>query len=110
MNDKWYAMNSLELAQLVEFGEAEGCADMQLAAAASFGTRVERIDSAIALMAPEIPIMLFNRIVGLGLREPVTEAILDDVVATYREAGVTRVESADVVLAERNDIDPDGVC
>ena len=49
-------MNSLELAQLVEFGEAKACADMQLAAAASLGTRVERIGLAIALVASQIPI------------------------------------------------------
>ena len=40
MNDTSFTTNSLELAQLVEFGEAEACADMQLAAAASLGTRV----------------------------------------------------------------------
>ena len=51
MNDTSFTTNSLELAQLVEFGEAEACADMQLAAAASLGTRVERIGSAIALVA-----------------------------------------------------------
>ena len=34
--------------------------------------------------------MLFNRVVGLGLREPATEAMLDDLVALYREAGVTK--------------------
>lgn len=90
MNDTSYAMNSLELAQLVEFGEAEACADMQLAAAASLATRVERIGSAIALAASQIPIVLFNRVVGLGLHEPATEAMLDDVVAMYREAGVTK--------------------
>lgn len=83
-------MNNPELAQLVEFGEGEACADMQLAAAAALGTRVERIGSAIALVASQIPIMLFNRVVGLGLREPATEAMLDDLVALYREAGVTK--------------------
>ena len=90
MNDTSFTTNSLELAQLVEFGEAEACADMQLAAAASLGTRVERIGSAVALLASQIPIMLFNRVIGLGLREPATEAMLDDVIAMYREAGVTR--------------------
>ena len=90
MNDTSFTTNSLELAQLVEFGEAEACADMQVAAAVSLGTRVERIGSAIALVASQIPIMLFNRVIGLGLREPATEAMLDNVVAIYREAGVTR--------------------
>ena len=60
MNDTSFTTNSLELAQLVEFGEAEACADMQLAAATSLGTRVERIGSAIALLASQIPIMLFQ--------------------------------------------------
>jgi hypothetical protein len=90
MNETSFTTNSPELAQLVEFGEAEACADMLLAAAASLGTRVVHIGSAIALVASQIPIMLFNRVVGLGLREPATEAMLDDVVAMYREAGVTR--------------------
>lgn len=40
------AIESLELAWLVELGEGEACADMLRAAAPFLGTRVERIGAA----------------------------------------------------------------
>lgn len=81
-----------EVAQLAEFGEAEAYADLWLAApadfAATYGLHLERLGSAIAIMMKAMDIILFNRVIGLGLREPATETMLDDIVAWYRSAGI----------------------
>ncbi|MDX1520117.1 MAG: GNAT family N-acetyltransferase [Anaerolineae bacterium] len=81
-----------EIARLVELGEAEAYAEMFLAApagvAADFGIRVERVGSAIALITKKMDIMLFNRVIGLGITEPATEAMVDEIVALYYRAGI----------------------
>lgn len=81
-----------EIAQLVEFGEGEAWAEMFLSApadvAAKFGTRVERVGSAIVLITEKMDIMLFNRVIGLGAMEPATEAMLDAIVKLYRNADI----------------------
>jgi hypothetical protein len=81
-----------DVAQLVEFGEGEACADMFLAAPADFaagmGLRVERVGSAIALITAKMDIMLFNRVLGLGVMEPATEVMVDDIVTLYDRAGI----------------------
>jgi hypothetical protein len=81
-----------DVAQLVEFGEGEACADMFLAAPADFaagmGLRVERVGSAIALITAKMDIMLFNRVIGLGVIEPATEAMVDDIATLYHQAGL----------------------
>lgn len=81
-------MDPTQLAELVEFGEAEAYADMFAAAPLEWGLHVERWGSVIALVAPPIDVMLFNRVLGLGLREPASEAQLDELVALYRQASV----------------------
>jgi hypothetical protein len=79
-------------AQLVEVGEGEAWAGMFLSAPADFaagmGMRVERIGSAIALITKKMDIMLLNRVIGLGVMEPATEVMVDDIVALYRQAGI----------------------
>jgi hypothetical protein len=81
-----------EVAHLVEIGEGEAWAEMFLSApadvAANFGLRVERVGSAIALITDKLDIMLFNRVIGLGVMEPTTESMVDDIVQLYRNAGI----------------------
>ena len=81
-------MDSTQLAELVEFGEAEAYADMFAAAPADWGLCVERLGSAIALVAPPINTMLFNRVLGLGVIEPASEIHLMEAIALYRQADV----------------------
>jgi hypothetical protein len=76
-----------ELALLVEFGEAEAYADFFLHAPAHLGMRVERIAGAIVLIAPRMPMILMNRVIGLGLVEPATEAMIDNLLSLYRNSG-----------------------
>ncbi len=77
-----------QLARLVEFGEAQAYADMFRHAPPGLRLRVEPFGAAIALLAPDVPILLFNRVIGLGLDEPAAEATLDAAVELYRRAGI----------------------
>jgi len=81
-----------DVARIVELGEAEAYADFYHSAPADFaarqGVRVERIGSAIAILMPGLDAMLFNRVMGLGVREPATATRVDDVVAMYQRAGI----------------------
>jgi hypothetical protein len=84
---------SLEaMARIIEFGEAEAYADVWRAApadfAASHGLRLEQIGSAVAITMQAVDIILMNRVVGLGLKEPATEWMVDDIVVRYRSAGI----------------------
>lgn len=85
-------MTPKEVAYTVEFGEAEAYADMYQAAPMEFasqvGLRTHRVGSAIVLTMATADILLFNRVLGLGLKEPATEAIMDDIIAHYQGAGV----------------------
>ena len=75
------------LAELVEFGEADAYEDLFRHAPPDLGLSVMRSGGAVLLIAPSLPIILFNRVIGLGLREPATEAALDEILAHYRAAG-----------------------
>lgn len=77
-----------DIARIVEFGEAEAYADMFAAALPELGCKIARIGSAVALVAPALPIILFNRVMGLGLNEPATESMLADIARLYAEANV----------------------
>ena len=58
--------------------------------AANSGLHVERIAGATLLLAPGMPDVMFNRVIGLGTFEPATEAVMDAVVERYRAAGVAQ--------------------
>jgi len=81
-----------EIAQIGEFAEAAFGADLVHAAppalAAELGLGVEQISSAVALVARAVDYVLFNRVVGLGLREPATAAMVDQIANLYQAAGV----------------------
>lgn len=66
------------IADLVEHTEAAAYADLFRAAPPSFGLEVLEADGVTALMAPGIDILLFNRVIGLGVGR---EAWLDQVKA-----------------------------
>lgn len=82
----------LELAQVEEFGEAEAYADMIRAAppdvAKQLGLGVRRFESAWALTFEAADMMLFNRVMGLGLREAATPEMLADITRYYKERGL----------------------
>ena len=77
-----------ELAQLVEFTEASAYADMFRAAPHAFGLQVEESDECTALFAPTVDILLFNRVMGLGLRTPASHGVIESIIERYSESGV----------------------
>ncbi len=80
-------MHAQQLAELVEFGEAEAYASFFAAAPPDWNISVQRLAGAVCLFAPDLPVMLFNRAIGLGVREPASERALDEVLAQYRQSG-----------------------
>ena len=77
-------LSAPEIARVVELGEAEAYADMFEAAPRELGTRVERVGGAVALVARNVPVVLFNRVIGLGILEPVTPDVLTDIHGLYQ--------------------------
>lgn len=81
-------MTSLELAQLVEFTEAAACVEMFRAAPATFDVHVEQSSDYIAFFAPDIDILLFNRVMGVGLTAQPSQGMIQSLVQHYRATGV----------------------
>lgn len=80
--------NAHALADLVEFGEANAFADMFAASPADEGQRIVNISGAALLIAPTMPVILFNRVLGLGLRAPIDDDAVQHIAGVYRDAGV----------------------
>jgi len=84
-------MSPREEAVLADRAEACAYADLFDAAPAAskslLGLRVERFAGATALVAPRLPTTMFNRVIGLGLDEPVTPAHIERLRVLYRDAG-----------------------
>jgi hypothetical protein len=80
------------MVQTIELVEGQALSDMAEAiapdAALEYDLHVERIGSAVALAMRRVDVPMFNRVVGLGVNEPVTDATLDAVDAVYRGANV----------------------
>lgn len=85
-------MTAQDIAEMVEFVEGHAIAEMAQAmapeVAARYDVHLQWIGSAVALALRRVDVPMFNRVVGLGLREPVTNAILDAVVDLYHGARV----------------------
>jgi hypothetical protein len=60
------------------------------AIATRYGAAAETAEGALLLLLPRVDVLMFNRVVGLGLEKPVSEAQLDGIVARYRAAGSSR--------------------
>ncbi len=85
------AATGVQLADAIEaaaYRELFAAAPAELAAALRIATR--EIAGATLLMAPAIPDAFFNRVIGLGVHEPPTEAALDTAIAAYRASGAAQ--------------------
>jgi hypothetical protein len=84
-------MTPEQIAALNEFGEADAQADYFLCAPAefvrTFRLEAKQIGSTWVSMIPEFDHPLYNRILGLGVGEPANEAMLDEAIAIFRNAG-----------------------
>jgi hypothetical protein len=56
--------------------------------AKSYGAELVREGGAVAVLLPGADTLFFNRVLGLGVFEPASRALVRDIVARYRDAGV----------------------
>ncbi|HMN27755.1 MAG TPA: GNAT family N-acetyltransferase [Caldilineaceae bacterium] len=84
------ALSLAEIAELVEANEANrfrttlACAPPEFAA--QYGLSQHEIGGATAFCIEKLPSPVFNRVIGLGLRQPATEAMIDALIAFYERA------------------------
>jgi ribosomal protein S18 acetylase RimI-like enzyme len=87
-------VNASELAHTIESIEAEAWLDWIAAAppalVQSHGIETLRVAGAVAGMAPGTDVLMYNRVVGLGIVEPATHADVDALISAYTGAGVQR--------------------
>lgn len=75
--------------RLADALEASASRDLCAAAPPDLGVSAAQIAGATLVLAPKIPATYFNRVIGLGLERPATEADVDVIAAAYLGAGVT---------------------
>ncbi len=80
--------SKLELSRILELTEGAAHADMFRAAPPEYGFEVEQTEDYVARFAPSMDVMMFNRVVGLGLNSPATRATVERLVQKYRDKGV----------------------
>jgi hypothetical protein len=84
--------SSIDIVQLVEFGEAYAWADHFFAAPDEFksylGLQVEDLGSAVVLVMSGLEEPFINRLIGLGINEPATERMLDDLLSYLQWAEI----------------------
>jgi hypothetical protein len=81
------ATDNLELTRQAERIELAAFVDMYQTAPPAAGARVERIADATLLIAPGLPLGLFNRAIGLGLSQPVSRDDISAIVDRFETAG-----------------------
>ena len=78
-----------ELAAVVELTEGAAYADLFRAAPAEWGCVAEETSCGWLLMAPPLDMLLFNRIVGCGVREPAPPTQLREFIDRFRARGLS---------------------
>src|SRR5690242_8927285 len=85
-------MSPDEITALVELTEGDAYEAILLASppdvAEELGIRVARFGAARARLVESVNITLLNAVVGLGVGEPATEEMLDEIIDFYRPHGV----------------------
>ena len=76
------------LAAIVELTEGAAYADLLHAAPPQWGCVAEETSCGWLLMAPPLDMLLFNRIVGCGIREPARASTLQELLGRFRARGL----------------------
>lgn len=83
---------SSQFAAQIENAEVPAWLDMYDALPADFANqfqlKIVQLQNVVLTLCPTIPFVHFNAVKNVGMGEPATEALLDDICATYREAGI----------------------
>lgn len=84
-------MTPEEISRMVEYAEADAWADFFLAAPEDFraehGLQIERAFGSTILFSQSFDDSFFNRVLGLGLSEPLYEGLIDDLMSYYLHQG-----------------------
>jgi hypothetical protein len=87
-------MLSPDINEILEFAEANAQADLIKALpvdlAAELGMQFQRIGSATAFAATRVNIVMFNRVIGLGIRESLTQPVVDSAVEYMRQHAASK--------------------
>ena len=82
-------MIGMEQARAIERVEVQAWRDLFAGApplaASALGLACRELGGAYALSAPTLDTLMFNRVVGLGMSRPATDALLDAIIAHYGE-------------------------
>lgn len=85
------ALTPAEIARIAEFSEGDAMVDMYAAlspeVAGGLGAGLEQRGGAVVMIMREVPYMLFNRVIGLGVKEPATAALLDETLGLFAAQG-----------------------
>src|SRR5436309_12013204 len=83
-----------EIARRLESSEAQAAEDRYHFAppelVSSLGLQMLREGGAVTLLASRVDILVFNRLVGLGIHEPASEALIDRALSCAAAAAVPR--------------------
>jgi GNAT superfamily N-acetyltransferase len=91
MSTKTDELSQQEIAEIVETAEANLFRFWDNVApevAEQFGGYWREIGGATAVVTKAFPTDFFNRIIGLGVHQPATDAMIDEITALYRPLGV----------------------
>jgi hypothetical protein len=81
-----------EAAEIVETSESNTFRTvvdaMPTAVLAEYGFSWQEVDGATAIFFEKLPIPAFNRVIGLGLHQAATEAMIDDLISLYDPTGI----------------------
>jgi GNAT superfamily N-acetyltransferase len=87
-------LNSIDLVKTLELGEMAAMLDFLDAAPEnlkkSAGIEFHTDDSMLISIMSQTEVLIFNRVVGLGLDDNVTESELDEIIARFKAAGAKR--------------------
>ncbi|HZI99235.1 MAG TPA: hypothetical protein VFD22_01145, partial [Gemmatimonadaceae bacterium] len=73
------------LAEMIEFYEAAAYAEVYRAAPVSLEFTAEESGDCVAFFAPEFDMLMFNRALGVGLKEAASKDLIESLTARYRE-------------------------
>jgi len=83
---------SPEFAAKIETSEVNAWVDMYAAAPADFARQfdleIKQVQNIVLTRCKKIPFVHFNCVKNLGMNEPASESLVDDLISIYREAGV----------------------
>lgn len=86
--EKTEIVRSLEQAEVAAWSDLYQAASNE--AVLSCGIKLITTPSTCTVFASQVDVLAFNRVIGLGIKEPITEGMLDDLISQFRLNTVRR--------------------